>query len=150
VQVLAETVTTSPTSPTNMQSVLYNSVSDKQAANEQGMHSAMQPTSVAAGSGNSLQMEPTVHGVELGGSLGQQGEGAAALVDDAAMTLNAAPDGQSGSQQGSQFAMQQCSVMDTTDTVQLAPDVGTPVMQRLNSEEVEVCRKHTLGSVGCL
>ena len=160
VQVLAETVAASPTSPTNLRPVVHNSVIYKQGADEQGIHSAMQPTNVAAGSGTSLQMEPPVHGVELGGALGQQGKGDAAsnaaLLDDAAMIMNAAPDGQSGSQQGSQSAMQQCSVMGTTDTAQLAPDVDMPTMQRLNSEEVEVCHNHVcrcvyaLGSAGCL
>ncbi len=102
VQVLAETVAPCPTLPTNLRHVLttlYSPVTNNQATDEQGMDSAMQPASVAAGSRNSLPMEPTEHGVELGGGLGQKGEGNtvsnAALVDDAAMTLSAVPDGQS-------------------------------------------------------
>lgn len=86
-QVLAETVAASPTSPTNLHPVVHNTVIDKQAADEQGTHSAMQPTNVAAGSGSSLPIEPSVHTVELGGALSQQGKGIialdAALVDTA-------------------------------------------------------------------
>ena len=51
------------------------------------MDSAMRPSSVAAGSGCSLPIEPSVHTVELGGALSQQGKGIialdAALVDTA-------------------------------------------------------------------
>jgi len=99
VQVLAETVAASPTSPMNLHPVLHGPVINKQAADEQGISSAMQPNNAAACSSDSSQLEPPVHGVELGGRPGKQGKGDAAsnaaLVDDA-MTLNAAPDGQSG------------------------------------------------------